>query len=141
MDTPGAVLRRPEVAAFLADHPRGVLAWLDADGSPRQVPVWIAADADRLLFNGPTGRDWPTRLLTERRVSLLVADDDRALECWGTAEVDTDPARARDLVLALTRRVYPDTSRPEMTQDLFRGDRLAVFSLVPAGSRTTGLGR
>lgn len=141
MDTPGAVLRRPEVAAFLADHPRGVLAWLDADGSPRQVPVWIAADADRLLFNGPTGRDWPTRLLTERRVSLLVADDDRALECWGTAEVDTDPGRARDLVLALTRRVYPDTSRPEMTQDLFRGDRLAVFSLVPAGSRTTGLGR
>lgn len=118
-----------------------MLAWIDGQDGPGQVPVWVAAQGDRPLFNGPTGRTWATRLRTEPRVSNLIADGDCALECWGVVDVDPDGDRARAAVLELTRRMYPDTSGPQMTQDLFRGDRLAVFSFVPAHSHTTGLGR
>lgn len=136
-----SVLHRPQVAEFLTAHPRGVLGWVDPGGGPRQVPVWVMPDGDRLLFNGPTGRGWAARLRTDPRVSILVSADDRGLECRGLVDTDPDLDRARAVILELTRRIYPGTARPQMTQDLFRGDRLAVFSLTPADSHTIGLGR
>lgn len=132
---------RPRVLAFLAEHPRGVLGWIDGAGGPRQVPVWVTVEGDRLLFNGPAGGTWADRVATDRRASILVPDGNRSVECRGVVDIDTDPDRARAVILDLTRRVYPATSRPEMTQDLFRGSRLAVFSLVPAHWHTLGLGR
>ena len=98
--------------AFLAQSLFAALATIDPDGAPRQAVIWYRlGDDDRILINSRAGRRWPANLQRDARVSLAVMAPDGYTWLGLTGrvdEVDDDVERAREAIVALAHRYYPD---------------------------------
>jgi len=98
--------------AFLAQPLFAALATIDPDGAPRQAVIWYRLeDDDRILINSRAGRRWPANLQREGRVSLAVMAPDGYTWLGLTGrvdEIDDDVERAREDIVALAHRYYPD---------------------------------
>ena len=84
----------------------GTLATVSADGSPFQAVIWYLVRGDTLVINSKVGRVWPTNLLRDPRVSLVVEDGYDWVGVRGRAEAVTDQATAQADIAAMARRYH-----------------------------------
>ena len=85
-----------------------VVATLNPDGSPLQAVVWYNLAGDVIVFNSRVGRQWPTNLQRDRRVSITVADGYDYVDIRGSVEIDEDPVRGQAVIAATRNRVADD---------------------------------
>ena len=86
----------------------GTLATVSADGSPFQAVIWYLVRGDTLVINSKVDRVWPTNLLRDARVSLVVEDGYDWVGVRGRAEAVTDQATAQADIAAMARRYHAD---------------------------------
>jgi len=98
--------------AFLQQPLFAALATIDPDGGPRQAVIWYRLEDDgRILVNSRAGRRWPANLQRDDRVSLAVMAPDGYTWLGLTGrvdEIDDDVERAREDIVALAHRYYPE---------------------------------
>jgi PPOX class probable F420-dependent enzyme len=74
----------------------GVVATLNADGSPHTSVVWVTRDGDRVLFSTHSGRLKARNIARDARVSITILDRDdpyRTVDIRGRAELAEDEGR------------------------------------------------
>lgn len=79
------------------------VATLDGDGGPHTSVVWIARDADTVLFSTTAGRRKAQNLARDPRISLTVFDTQdpyRSVDIRGTAELTADPDKSLPRMLS-----------------------------------------
>jgi len=92
-----ASLDDPGVQALLDKKNHAVVTTLTEDGSPHSTVVWVDVQDGRLAINSAVGRDWPTNLERDPRITVLVYDEDNPydyVEVRGTARGTTEGADA-----------------------------------------------
>ena len=82
----------------------GTLATTSADGSPFQAVVWFLVRGDTLVVNSKVGRVWPTNVLRDPRVSLVVEDGYDWVGVRGRAQAVTDQPTAQADIAEMSRR-------------------------------------
>ena len=82
----------------------GTLATVSADGSPFQAVIWYLVRGDTLVVNSKVGRVWPTNLLRDPRVSLVIEDGYDWVGVRGRAEAVTDQPIAQADIAEMARR-------------------------------------
>jgi PPOX class probable F420-dependent enzyme len=71
----------------------GVVATLNADGSPHTSVVWVTRDGDRVLFSTHSARRKARNIARDPRVGITIldrADPYRTVDIRGTAELVED---------------------------------------------------
>ncbi len=86
----------------------GTLATVAADGSPFQAVVWYLVRGDTLVVNSRVGRAWPTNVLRDPRVSLVVEDGYDWVGVRGRARAVTDQHMAQADIAEMARRYRAD---------------------------------
>ena len=86
----------------------GTLATTTADGAPFQAVIWYLVRGDTLVVNSKVGRIWPTSLLRDPRVSVVVEDGYDWVGVRGRAAAVTDQATAQADIAEMARRYHPD---------------------------------
>ena len=92
-----ASLDDPGVMARLDSKNHAVLTTLDEDGAPHSAVVWVDVQEGGLAVNSADGRDWPTKLERDPRITVVVYDDRNPydyVEVRGTARGTTEGADA-----------------------------------------------
>lgn len=90
---------------FLSEVRFGVLATVNADGSPQQTVMWyLPIDRDTILMNTKKGRMKDKNLMRDGRVSLCVEAGQRYVAMRGRIEVDNDAERGQETMRAVTTR-------------------------------------
>lgn len=86
----------------------GTLATISADGSPFQAVIWYLVRDDTLIINSMVGRVWPSNLLRDPRLSLVVEDGYDWVGVRGRAEAVTDQLAAQADIAEMARRYHAD---------------------------------
>jgi PPOX class probable F420-dependent enzyme len=94
----------------------GTLATTTADGAPFQSVVWFLVRGDTLVVNSRVGRVWPTNLLRDPRVSLVVEDGYDWVGVRGRAEAVADQATSQADIAEMARRYH--AAEPEEAERL-----------------------
>ena len=108
-----------------------VVATLNPDGSPLQAVVWYNLAGDVIVFNSRVGRQWPTNLQRDRRVSITVADGYDYVDIRGSVEIDEDPVRGQAVIAALARRYQKNRAAADAQIAAFAKERRVTFELRP----------
>jgi PPOX class probable F420-dependent enzyme len=90
-----AKLSDPGVKELLDGPNYAVVSTHNADGSIRSTVIWVSADDDRVAVNSAVGRRWPTNLVRDPRVTVLVSESGNPynyVEIRGTATATSDGA-------------------------------------------------
>ncbi len=113
---------------FLNEIRFGVLATVNADGSPQQTVMWyLPIDADTILMNTKKGRVKDKNLGRDGRVSLCVEDGQRYVAVRGTISVDEDAARGQETMKAVTTRYEgADVAERQMTEMYSKQHRITL---------------
>lgn len=137
------VSARPVVAlserqrAFLDQPLFLALASIDPDGAPRQAVIWYRLEDDgRILLNSRAGRRWPANLGRDGRVAMAVAAPGDGYAWIGLTgrvdEIDDDLERAREDIVGLAHRYYPDGPTPSSIAT-FRSQSRITFRVAIDG--------
>ena len=114
----------------------GTLATVSADGSPFQAVIWYLLRDDTLVLNSKVGRIWPTNLLRDPRLSLVVEDGYDWVGVRGRARAVTDQPRAQADIAEMARRYHADD--PEQAARMIRAfESQARISFVVQVDRVT----
>ncbi len=106
----------------------GTLATISADGSPFQAVVWFLVRGETLVVNSRVGRVWPTNVLRDPRVSLVVEDGYDWVGVRGRAEAVTDGATAQADIAEMARRYNAgDPARAERMIAAFEAEERITF--------------
>ena len=108
-----ASLSDQPVRELLEQPNYAVVSTLNGDGSVHDAVVWISAENGAVAVNSAAGRKWPSNLLRDPRVTVLVYEAGNPynyVEIRGTAAATEDGAD--DHINALTKKyinqdVYP----------------------------------
>lgn len=90
-----ASLDDPDVRALFDKRNHAVLSTLTADGAVHSAVVWTDLQDGRVAVNSAVGRDWPSNLERDPRITVLVYDEDNPyeyVEVRGTARGTTHGA-------------------------------------------------
>lgn len=91
-----ASIEDPGVKVLLDKPNHAVCSSLNDDGSIHSAVVWVDVQDGRLAVNSAVGRKWPTNLLRDPRINVLVYDEANPydyVEVRGRAQGRTDGAR------------------------------------------------
>ena len=106
----------------------GTLATTTADGAPFQAVIWYLVRGDTLVVNSKVGRVWPTSLLRDPRVSLVIEDGYDWVGVRGRAAPVTDQATAQADIAEMARRYHADDpATAERLVRLFGGQERISF--------------
>jgi len=106
----------------------GTLATISADGSPFQAVVWFLVRGDTLVVNSRVGRVWPTNVLRDPRVSLVVEDGYDWVGVRGRAQAVTDGATAQADIAEMARRYNAgDPAKAERMIAAFEAEERITF--------------
>lgn len=107
----------------------GTLATTSADGSPFQSVVWYLVRGDTLVINSKLGRIWPTNLLREPRMSLVIEDGYDWVGVRGRVEAVADQATAQADIAEMARRYHAaDPAKAErMIRDFEKQERISFI--------------
>ena len=109
-----------------------VVPRVNPDGSPLQAVIWYLLDGDEIVFNSRLGRQWPSNLQRDRRVSITVADRYDYVDLRGEVEIDDDPQRGQAVIAQLTRRYQPDKEIADAQIAGFEKQQRVTFRLRPS---------
>lgn len=96
----------------------GTLATVSADGSPFQAVIWYLVRGDTLVINSKVGRVWPTNLLRDARVSLVIEDGYDWVGVRGRAQAVADQPTAQADIAEMARRYHGDD--PQQAERMVR---------------------
>jgi PPOX class probable F420-dependent enzyme len=127
-----STLSDPEVKKLLSDPNYAVVSTLNEDGSILSTVVWVSADDEKAYVNSAVGRQWPTNLERDPKVTVLVYEDGNPynfVAIRGTATATTDGAD--DHINALTKKYIDKDEYP------FRapGEQRIKFDIAPDSVR------
>jgi PPOX class probable F420-dependent enzyme len=106
----------------------GTLATVSADGSPFQAVVWYLVRGDTLVLNSKVGRVWPTNLLRDPRLSVVVEDGYDWVGVRGRAQAITDQSTAQADIAEMARRYHAgDPARAERMVTAFEAQERISF--------------
>jgi PPOX class probable F420-dependent enzyme len=108
-----ATLNDPDVRALLDNPNYAVVSTYNRDGSIHDTIVWISAEDGAVAVNSAIGRLWPTNLLRDPRVSVLVFESGNPyhfVEIRGTSTSDRD--RADEHIDALAKKYLGQDEYP-----------------------------
>lgn len=93
------------------DEPRfGVLATINADGSPQQTVMWFAREGDTIMMNTLRGRKKDRNIARDGRASLCVEDGQTYLTLTGTIAFEGDVEQGlRDIDKLARRYMGPES--------------------------------
>ena len=113
---------------FLNEIRFGVLATVNADGSPQQTVMWyLPVDGDTILMNTKKGRVKDQNLERDGRVSLCVEEGQRYVSMRGTIVVDNDAERGQETMRAVTTRyVGAEEADRQMAEMYSKQHRIAL---------------
>ena len=122
---------RSDVRAFL-DEPRfGVLATINADGSPQQTVMWYQVRGDTVMMNTRRGRKKDRNLLRDARASLCIEDGQRYVTLDGTIAMFEDQEIAHADIAALARRYHdPEEAEPMIRNEFGPQERVSLILTV-----------
>ena len=117
----------PAVRAFLEEPRFGVLATVNADGSPQQTVMWFELRDDYILMNTKRNRQKERTFLRDARCSLLVEDGYTYVAIMGSVTLVEDPAQAQRDIAALAYRYKSKDEADEMIRTGFsREERISI---------------
>ena len=106
----------------------GTLATTTPDGAPFQAVIWYLVRGDTLVVNSKVGRVWPTSLLRDPRVSLVIEGGYDWVGVRGRAAAVTDQATAQADIAEMARRYHADDpATAERMVRLFEGQERISF--------------
>lgn len=109
-----------EVRDFLEEVRYGVLATVNADGSPQQTVMWYEPRGDTVMMNTLRGRQKDRNLLRDPRASLCVEEGMRYVSLAGAIQTIEDAELGQAGIAALARRYEGETKAAEMVESTFR---------------------
>jgi PPOX class probable F420-dependent enzyme len=118
-----------KAAAFLNEKRFGVLATVNADGSPQQTVMWQLPDDDTIVMNTRKGRVKDRNLVRDGRASLCVEEAQRYVTLKGTITVDDDPARGQESVLAVAARYEGEAEAKRQVEEIFSKQHRITLTL------------
>jgi PPOX class probable F420-dependent enzyme len=110
---------RDDVRAFLEEARFGVLATVNANGSPQQTVMWYEPRGDTIVMNTRRGRKKDRNLLRDPRASLGIEDEFRYVTLEGNIEIIEDPAVGQADIAALARRYHDAEEAERLARDVF----------------------
>ena len=120
-----------EVLEFLrVPHRFVTVATIGADGRPRQVLAWYRLIGDTIVVNSKVGRHWPTNLIRDPRISLVVSDGHDWVSVDGTVEVVEDQASAQADIAAMAR-AYETPDEAAASIAAFERQQRISFRVTP----------
>ena len=108
-----------DVRTFLEEERFGVLATVNANGSPQQTVMWYELRGDTVVMNTKRGRKKDRNLIRDPRASLCIEEGFRYVTLEGTMEIIDDQATAQADIAALARRYHDAAKAEEMARDVF----------------------
>jgi PPOX class probable F420-dependent enzyme len=129
-----------DVRAFV-DEPRfGVLATINADGSPQQTVMWYQLRGDTVMMNTKRGRKKDRNLLRDNRASLCIEDGQRYVTFDGTITMVEDQEVAQADIAALARRYESPEDAERMIRDDFGPQQRVTLILNVSRVEAHGFG-
>jgi PPOX class probable F420-dependent enzyme len=117
----------PRARQFLEEHRFGVLATINADGTPQQSPVWYELQGDEIMMNTRRGRLKDRNLRRDPRCSVCVEDGYDWLTVAGTARLidDREIAQADIHHLSLLNH-GPEIAGRQMAEQFSQQERVTI---------------
>jgi PPOX class probable F420-dependent enzyme len=129
-----------EGRAFLSEARFGVLATINADGTPQQSTVWYELQGDEIMLNTKRGRLKDRNLRRDPRASLCIEDGYRYLAVRGSvALVDDQSVAQPDIERLAVRYDGPARAEEQMRAQFSREERVTI-RLRPERIDEYGLG-
>ena len=115
---------------FLNEDRFGVLATINADGSPQQTVMWyLPVDGDTILMNTKKGRVKDRNLDRDGRVSLCVEDGQRYVSMRGTVVVDSDADQGQKTMRAVTTRYVGAEEADRQVREMYSKQHRITLTL------------
>jgi PPOX class probable F420-dependent enzyme len=119
----------PDGRAFL-DEPRfGVLATINADGTPQQSTIWYELQSDDIMMNTKRGRLKDRNLRRDARASLCVEDGYRYVAVRGFVTLVDDQAVAQADIERLAVRYDGEAKAAEQVRNQFSQEQRVTIRL------------
>ena len=120
---------RDDVRAFLEEVRFGVLATVNADGSPQQTVMWYELRGDTIVMNTRRGRKKDRNLIRDPRASLCIEEGNRYVTLEGVIEMVDDPAIAQADIAALARRYHDPVAAEKVAREVFASQERVTLLL------------
>jgi len=115
---------------FLNEIRFGVLATVNADGSPQQTVMWyLPVDGDTILMNTKKGRVKDKNLVRDGRASLCIEEGQRYVAMRGTVVVDEDPENGQETMRAVTTRYVGAEEADRQVKEMYSKQHRIALTL------------
>jgi PPOX class probable F420-dependent enzyme len=116
------------VRVFLKEPHFGVLATINADGTPQQTVVWYDLDGDDILMNTRAKRVKDGNLRRDSRASLCVSNGYSFVTLEGVVDLNDDQPAAQDDIRRLAIRYDGEESGNRQAAEKFsRQQRVTIY--------------
>ena len=112
------------------------IATINPDGTPLQAHIWYLAIEEGILINSRVGRRWPTNLLRDPRVSIVVSYGYPYVRLSGRVTPIHDQQRAQADIATLARRYNSPEAAEERIERQFRREQRISFLLAPSAAHS-----
>ena len=113
--------------AFLAEPRFGVLATINADGSPQLTTMWFELQGDEIMMNTLAGRLKDRNLRRDARVALCFEEGYQYVTVTGSVRLTEDQPTAQADIARLARRYHPADKAAQMIEAQFsRQERVTL---------------
>jgi PPOX class probable F420-dependent enzyme len=115
---------------FLNEIRFGVLATVNADGSPQQTVMWyLPVDGDTILMNTKKGRVKDRNLSQDGRASLCIEEGQRYVAMRGTIVVDNDAENGQATMRAVTTRYVGEEEADRQMAEMYSKQHRITLTL------------
>lgn len=116
------------VRAFLKEPHFGVLATINADGTPQQTVVWYDLDGDDILMNTRAKRVKDGNLRRDSRASLCVSNGYSFVTLEGVVDLNDDqPAAQGDIRRLAIRYDGEESGNRQAAEKFSRQQRVTIY--------------
>lgn len=113
--------------AFLTEPRFGVLATINADGSPQLTTMWYELQGDEIMMNTLAGRLKDRNMRRDARVALCFEEGYQYVTVTGTVRLVEDQATAQADIAHLAHRYHPAEKAAQMVENQFsRQERVTL---------------
>lgn len=117
--------------ALLRERRFGVLATINADGTPQQSTVWYELQGERIMMNTRVGRVKERNMKRDPRVSLCIEDGYRYLALKGTVELEYDHDRSQADIKALAVRYEGEEHAERRAKEVWsKQERVTLYMTI-----------
>ena len=116
-----------EARIFLGEPRFGVLATINADGTPQQSVVWYELQGDEIMMNTKRGRLKDRNLRRDPRAALCVEDGNHYIALRGAVTLLDDQSIAQpDIERLAVRYDGEEKARGQMRNQFSREERVTI---------------